>query len=706
MRLDGRLVVAAVAFAFGPGAPLVGAQSLARQDLPVFGTGVQVVAVPVFVTDDGGKAVPGLTAADFEIEDRGREVAIVAFEAIDAESPLPPAADAGPLVQAAARRQFLFLFDLTFSTPVGIMRARDAAIEMVDTVFAPGDLAAVATFGRAGLRLLVGFTADREQLAGAILDLGLTETERERDPLRLAWEMGIEVARTGTSDGLSRMDNWLRDQHVILNRSDRDQYGQRVDDFVVSLAELGRLLDSVQGRKQVVLLSSGFDQSVLLGDQGLQRADSAQAVTRGRLWEVPTEAHFGDADARQRLRRLYDVLAASDTVVHSVDVSGMATGGGAVDTPRDTRPAGGRESLADLALNTGGYFVQNANDLVGGLHELLDATRHYYVVAFEPYDGPEGKKSEPRKLEVEVRGRDLDVSHRKSYVLPDSEKVADALSSQLQAAETIAKGLTGGPIALRAVAVPYRAEDERLLLPVVLEIEGETLLHGRNSGPLGLEVFGYAMDPQGRIYDVLAARPTLDLDRAADRLRSKGLQVLTTFAVPDGPADLRFLVREVDGPRAGALRIAANVPAFEGGALTLSPPLFVDDPRARVVFPAASRANPGLDIPFRVGDVAFTPDAGRTFPRGGRREVCVMAWVGKGEAPSWDVSAELVGPAGPVKMTMDDAPRRVADTDGFERIVLSLGPGSAPPGKDLLRVRFQDPRSAKVTLTETAVAVR
>ena len=31
---------------------------------------------------------------------------------------------------------------------------------------------------------------------------------------------------------------------------------------------------------------------------------------------------------------------------------------------------------------------------------------------------------------------------------------------------------------------------------------------------------------------------------------------------------------------------------------------------------------------------------------------------------------------------------------------------AAPPGKHLLRVRFQDPRSAKATLAETAVAVR
>ena len=42
-----------------------------RQAVPVFGTGVQVVAVPAFVT---------------EVLDQGRRVPIVAFEAVDAGS--------------------------------------------------------------------------------------------------------------------------------------------------------------------------------------------------------------------------------------------------------------------------------------------------------------------------------------------------------------------------------------------------------------------------------------------------------------------------------------------------------------------------------------------------------------------------------------------------------------------------------------------
>ena len=119
-----------------------------RQAVPVFGTGVQVVAVPAFVTDKDGRAVPGLTQDDFEVLDQGRRVPIVAFEAVDAGSAaLLEPGTAPPPVQAAA---------------------------------------------------LVGLTTDRAQLAQAIQNLGLVEMDRLQDPLNLAWDLGaIDAVRPG-----------------------------------------------------------------------------------------------------------------------------------------------------------------------------------------------------------------------------------------------------------------------------------------------------------------------------------------------------------------------------------------------------------------------------------------------------------------------------------------------------------------------------
>jgi len=688
------------------GAPPV-ARPVESQELPVFGTGVTVVTVPVFVTDKSGRAVPGLTAADFEIEDQGKKVPLVAFQAVDASSPAP-AAEAGTLVQAAARRQFLLLFDLTFSTPAGIMRAREAAIDFVRGSLAPSDVAAVATFSQAGIQVLLSFTTDRSQIARAISALGVVDTQRVRDPLSIAYDLGVE--RWGPGIGApsdKEMDVYLRQMAQLMSRSEQTLYRQRIDSFLAGLAQLARMLDAVQGRKQVILLSAGFDSSVVGGAQGQEAEEAASAVAEGRLWEVQSDRYFGDSTTRNSLDKLFQAFAATDTVIHSVDVAGMVAAA-AVDETLPVRPGQGRDTLAQFAANTGGRFIKDANDLRGGLVELLDASRHYYVLAFEPLEA-RGKPGRLRKLEVRVRGSGLEVSHRKGYVIPDPKRDVVPGAAQLQVAETIAKGLSGGPIALRAVAVPYRDAKGSLSLPVILEIDGRTLLGGGASKPLQLEVFGYAFDGEGRIYDAVGLARTVDLGAVRPVLEAKGLQVLTSFAVREGPVDLRFVVRESTTGRAGSLRLRLEVPAFEAGKILLSPPLAMDDPRTRLVLPAASRTLPALAIPFRLADTPFTVEPLPILRNGTERDVCVMAWGGEkryGAGPAYDVEAGLLDATGEARgLPLAGPPRVVPDADGLERYVLTLAPKQIPAGRHALRVLFRDPATGATGRSELAVQV-
>jgi VWFA-related protein len=685
------------------------AQAQRSRQLPVFGAEALVVAVPVFVTDKNGRSVPGLAADAFEIEDEGKKVPIVAFEAIDAGAPRE--LGAGGITRAAAQRQFLFLFDLSFSTPSGIRRARESALEVLDKGLAPGDLAAAATFGAAGVKVLVGFTSDHQQLGAAFEDLGGSQLERRPDPLGLAFDLGIAGAQSsGTGEGergggKAQLPEELQSQLIQIDRAEKQVYRNRVTSFLGGLEGLARMLDAVQGRKQVLLLSGGFDPNVLSGVEGAERAETSRAVTEGRLWEVDSSSYFGDTQSNQAMDGVFKALATSDTVIHTVDVAGIAAGGGAEAQGPGGSGGRGRESLAQLAINSGGRFVKDTNDVTGALRDLLDSSRHYYVLAFEPRQG--GKKAgELRRLKVRVHGDGLKVSARSAYTLRDPKAPEAAGRNRLEAAEVIAKGISGGAFGVRATAAPYRNPQGRLSLPVVLEIDGAGLLDKTAKKAMSLEVFGYAFDAEGRIVDLVALTPSLDLGQVRGAVEQKGVQILTSFRTAPGPQEVRFLVRDPATGRAGAVRLEVTVPDFASGRLALSPPLLMDDPRTRLVIPAPTRGNPQLEIPFRLEDTPFTLEGAGVLKNGTPREVCVMSWQGANHTTSskYEVSASLAD--GDARQPVEaKLARIVPDADGFQRFVIAVTTNGASKGEHALRIVFKDPTSGAETATEAPIRV-
>src|SRR5207253_4635301 len=130
---------------------------------PAFAGATQVlsVEVPVQVVRDG-EPVRGLQAGDFEVWEGRRKLPVTGFEMLDLAAVSSPAGRTAG-VPAAARRHFLLLFDLTFSAPKSVLRARQAAAGLVSQL-QPTDLVAVATYSAVrGPQLVLGYTADRRQ---------------------------------------------------------------------------------------------------------------------------------------------------------------------------------------------------------------------------------------------------------------------------------------------------------------------------------------------------------------------------------------------------------------------------------------------------------------------------------------------------------------------------------------------------------------
>ncbi|MEM8933067.1 MAG: VWA domain-containing protein, partial [Acidobacteriota bacterium] len=418
-------------------------------------TTVLVVEVPVNVHRDGA-AVRGLTRDDFVIREGRKEWPLVGFEVIDlqaldaAERPATVQAS-GPEVPIAARRHFLLLFDLSAGGLAGLDGARD----LVESGLHPTDLVGVGVYGRAGSGLVLGFTADRQQVRatldrlGGILPDGEAPPElARRDPLRLMPDTrAIDIAREALEMDLGgRGSNAevyfdMDRANVAQGRARARAEVQRFSDALGALADATARID---GRKFLVLFSAGFDDDIFNEEELLSR--------RSLL-----DSREGSSALRD-LQTMSDRFRKAGWTIQSVDAGGLQEG----------RSLSGGTSLALLASETGGETYRGFNDLGRAMDQMLGRTSVTYLLAFQA-DGVriDGKYHD---IEVELRDapRGVRLLHRPGYYAPlpfdadrdDEEAAIDAMAGTFSVAETLLSGETGGEVEVETLIASFRGDGD------------------------------------------------------------------------------------------------------------------------------------------------------------------------------------------------------------------------------------------------------
>jgi VWFA-related protein len=624
---------------------------------------VMLVEVPVSVSTKSGEPIRDLKVSDFELYDNGKKRDVTNFDVIDfAKLAGTPSAGARG-VPASARRNFLLLFDASNSNPATLLRARAAAGNFISQLLA-GDKVAVGIISiERGFNLLTGFTTDRALVRQAIDTFGDPKFYHPTDPLLLTastFEADAKSALEGPGSHSALVADYLQTLAQSTRRMDLAIQRQNVTRQLDAFTALGQTLDKVRGRKHVVLLSEGFDPKVLQGrsETGSAEArDEAQSVASGEVWKVDNDQRYGNSAATSQLARMIQTLRRSDIVLDAIDIRGLRTD---IDVSQGVQRSTAVESLYLLTRDTGGEVFRNANDLSESFTRMLKQQEVTYILAFSSPTSSPGKFHD---LKVKVHTPGAVVLNRTGYYEPSAN--ADNLSRVLSAGEIVMNQIPVDDVKVLALASPFPSETAANV-PVVLEINGTSLLQGAKEKTAGADILLYAFDDKdGLIRDFAPQHVTLDVGKVRDKLTTRGVKFYSTLRLAPGDYSIRALVRSgtAKEPRYGLAVTSLHVPSLQEKYVAM--PLLFDDTSMWVMVKAPDRAGAGA-YPFDVGGDIFVPAIAPSVHTGETKQFAVFAYnvsptgvsvkatlAGNGSAQ--DVPVSFLGrapsdPKGPIKL--------------------------------------------------------
>jgi len=688
-----------------------------RKPADVFEGSSHVVAVevPVNVIGRDGVPVQGLKAGDFEVYDGGDRQKITSFEVIDLKKPAEPAPGAPAATSAVperspdempsgVRRRFLFLFDLSFSSPTSVLRARLAARDFALHSLHPADLAAVATYSmESGPKLVITFTPDRAQLARAIDTLGFRQSldTRVSDPLRFMVDSPASAASEASQTLTDSLDlkgqkdqallDYLKTISFVTERSERSFEVSKIAGYSRALGEMAKALNSVKGRKHVLYFSEGFDSRLLLGRSTTDQETEADNVNImfGQTWMVDNDARYGNTSLQRNLSRMLEEFRRADCVIDAVDIGGLRAG-----ADQNARP-NGQEALFYLANETGGELFKDANNLRDPLEKVLERTSVTYLLAFERSDVKLDGAYHRLRVKVANLPSGARLTHRAGYYAPRPFKDLDPLEKNLLASDGIASASPKRDIDLNVLAAPFRASAALSYVPVIVEVGGRSLLEGQTGNKLNLEIYSYVSNSEGQMKDFFSQRVDLDLgkDRGRQAMLDGGVKYYGHFDLPPGEYHVRVLVRNAETGRTGVHTARVEVPAYGQAQAVLLPPFFMEDRQKWLLVRENSHDGQQASVvyPFTVEGQVYVPSARPTLRGESTARLCLVAYnLGKGEVA---VQGQVMAADGTASASghLSGVQRTATGIQGLDKLTATFDPAGLNAGNYVLQVAVTDP---------------
>jgi VWFA-related protein len=584
------------------------------------------------VFDKSGKFVEGLKPEQFELKVDGRAQTVSFFESVkagtfDEEAQLAAArgrarADrAGESVPLDRGRLFILFLDDLHVAPTDLQRTRDAMLRFVEEEMGQNDEAAVFT-SSGQLGFLQQMTGDREVLRLAVKRIGprfLDNGEAgEQNPISEYQAYAIE-----------RGDRTLLEYFIDRISKERPGAAQRNEAQARVRSSSGAPIKREVGRSPAGTPTNtgtttatpvvNYEAVVRARARGVvQQAAAGVKATTSSLENVVRLAaalperkvlffisggFFLDAQSStvmDDLRRVGEAAARSGTVIYGLDARGLATGttiadasskaafdeGNQLATVNSAALTAYQEPLHTLAVETGGRALLDANDLRGGVVQVMRETSRYYLLAWKPEaDSGRGKF---RQLDVRVKDRpDLTVRFRRGFSdeMPKDEAEKDKdkdkkkekkspAQTELMAALRSLYPRRALPTSVSAGYTDSPTGDPQLTVSIEVDAEALGLKADGTGEPAALDVVGAVVNDEGKGVSEFDQSLTVSpVQTARGRRRVIYNQQLQ---LKPGLYQVRVAARDRRTGRAGSSAQWLEVPDVKKGGLALSS-LFVGE---------------------------------------------------------------------------------------------------------------------------------
>jgi hypothetical protein len=221
-----------------------------------------------------------------------------------------------------------------------------------------------------------------------------------------------------------------------------------------------------------------------------------------------------------------------------------------------------QEVMGTLSHDTGGTAFFDSNDFAPAFAKVQADTSAYYAVGFVSTNP--ARDGRYRKLTIKINKPGIKLEYRPGYYAPADFKHAGREDREQELQDQLASDLPATDMAVYMDAMYFRLDDNRYFVPVSLIVPGSQIpfVKGGDKDKATLDIIGSVIDEVKR--PIGSARETvkLNLDGTLNA-RQKNIQYTTSFNLPPGKYQMKFVVRENQTGRMGSFEAEITLPEMK-----------------------------------------------------------------------------------------------------------------------------------------------